>query len=313
VTRTLGAAPDPALHPAVAVGRRVGLLVTAESRIEVLEDGPKSTVFRLSPPSGVTKSFVLKRCAPGFGEIERAMYERVLPALPVGRLEYFGSWAEMDGTIWLALEDAGDAAPVLETPESRAQLTRWIANLHLEGARISRRELPDRGCGHFARRLRESRAHLVSRLESNENNHEERRILDDAVRRCDQLESVWPCLEAFCGRFPRTLVHGDFVEENLRVVNGRAPRLVPLDWEKAGWAVPAIDLVRVDPDPYYELTGDWLCSSQEELERLVAVGQIFRVLVHRWARKPIRKVAAYAARIESACDAAGFAIGKASS
>jgi aminoglycoside phosphotransferase (APT) family kinase protein len=118
---------------------------------------------------------------------------------------------------------------------------------------------------------------------------------------------VWPHLEAICERFPPTLVHGDFVEENLRVTaeNGHR-RLVPLDWEKAGWGVPAVDLVRVDVDLYYELAGEWLRSSRRELAELVLAGKIFRVLVHRWTEKSIGKAKRAEARLAKLMSDAGW-------
>jgi aminoglycoside phosphotransferase (APT) family kinase protein len=42
---------------------------------------------------------------------------------------------------------------------------------------------------------------------------------------------------------PQTLVHNDFAARNIKVRNGQAgTTLLPFDWEKAGWGIPAADL-----------------------------------------------------------------------
>ena len=278
------------VHPALAAAERMGLAVEAAARVEVIDETGKSAAYRvrLAEPRG--RSLVVKRCADGLGEVERMLYERVLPVLSVSRPQCCGSHEDADGVVWLALEDAGDDEPSLRTPASRAALTEWAATLHREGARLAGTGLPDRGPAHFRRRLDEARARLVSRLDAGGDDADDRDVLHRAVERCDRLVSVWPRIESICERFPRTLVHGDLVEENLRVTtrNG-SRRLVALDWEKAGWGVPAVDLVRVDADLYRELTQQWLACSREGLEQLVFVGRLFRVLVHRWTAKSIGK------------------------
>jgi aminoglycoside phosphotransferase (APT) family kinase protein len=138
----------------------------------------------------------------------------------------------------------------------------------------------------------------VSRLETGRNSSVDGAILERAIDRCDRLAAVWPRIEGICARFPDTVVHGDVAAENLRVVGvGSTRRLVPLDWEKSGWGVPAVDLVTADPGVYWQLTGGWLRTSREAFDELVSVGRIFGVLLHQWAAKSIGKAERTEARL----------------
>src|SRR5438309_2124780 len=72
---------------------------------------------------------------------------------------------------------------------------------------------------------------------------EERRQLHILQRLIDRLHSRWDSICGVCGNAPRTLVHGDLSGKNLRLCKTDAgPQIVALDWETAGWGLPAADL-----------------------------------------------------------------------
>lgn len=286
-------------HPAVVAAIESGLARPTPSSVDALLDSKKSAVYRLGWAEPHLAPVIVKRCTDGLGQIERLLYERLLPDLPIRSLRCYGSFEQERGRIWLTLEDAGDHEPSFESGRWREAATRFLAAIHAAGAGLDTGSgLPDRGPDHFANRLRAARAQLETRL-AGESDLDDRDILLRGIERCDVLESFWPRVEEICARYPRTLVHGDFVEENLRVVaEPRPERLVPLDWEKAGCGVPAVDLVRVVPDLYWRLTRRRLGGTRREFDELVLVGMVFRVLVHRWTGKSIRKARDAAARLD---------------
>ena len=98
---------------------------------------------------------------------------------------------------------------------------------------------------------------------------------------CDAVESNWGEIERFCEPFPRTLVHGDFQGKNVRVrTDGSGMSLLPLDWETAGWGVPAPDLETVDLSSYWNaVRHTWPQLCRENLERLASYGLLFRLMV----------------------------------
>jgi hypothetical protein len=284
---------------AFAFASQLGFSVDDSLHVEVLELGEKSTVYRLSWREPLPGSCVVKQCTHGSGHRERAFYEDVASELSISTLRYFGSREDVNGAFWLVLEDAGDTEPMLDSPDVRALLTEWVARLHLEGASLAVRDLPDAGPQHFAKRLLEAEGRLSARLADDDGlDHDDRDILERCVERCRELRGLWPRIEETCSSFPRTLVHGDLVEENLRLLPAPdGQRLVALDWEKAGCGVPAVDLVRVDPELYWEMACGWLGSTRGEFDRLVLAGRIFRLLTHRWAEKSIRKAERAEARL----------------
>ena len=83
---------------------------------------------------------------------------------------------------------------------------------------------------------------------------------------------------------PSTLVHGDFTGKNIRLQTDRQGLTVlAFDWEWAGWGTPVADLAQTQPGAdiyaYWEsVQAEWPAVELETLERLAAVGTIFRLL-----------------------------------
>jgi len=273
------------------VALELGVETGVDARVEMLQDAEKSSVHRLSWWGPQPRTCVVKQYRTAVGGYERDFYRHLAHRLSVPTLHCYGSVEAEDGLVRLALEDDGDRAPSFESPGSRALLTEWAAALHMGGTSIAAASLPDAGPDRYARRLADTTARLVSRLEIDELDEKDRAILERCLDRCRQVSSVWPDLEQVCRRFPPTLVHGDLVEENLRLrATPAGPVLIALDWEKVGWGAPAVDLVRVDPDLYWSRAQRWLGGTRAEFDQLVRAGLIFRVIAHRWAEKSIRKV-----------------------
>jgi aminoglycoside phosphotransferase (APT) family kinase protein len=116
---------------------------------------------------------------------------------------------------------------------------------------------------------------------------------------------------------PRTLVHGDFVPKNVRVRKARHGReLVAFDWETAGLAPPAADLVFLAKDTTWtreyqrRVASFWPAMSGADIDRLARVGTILR-LIHGvcwesrsfrylWIERAMRHMAAYEGHLREA-------------
>jgi aminoglycoside phosphotransferase (APT) family kinase protein len=110
-------------------------------------------------------------------------------------------------------------------------------------------------------------------------------VLEDVLAQLERLSPRWGELERACDGAPETLVHGDFVDHNARVLDAPAgPSFLAFDWEKAGWGVPAEDLASVDLHAYRASRGDRPALDPDALRRLAGAGRVFRCLVFlAWA------------------------------
>ena len=83
-----------------------------------------------------------------------------------------------------------------------------------------------------------------------------------------------------CDGAPSTLVHADFVAENVRVHSGpNGVSLLPFDWGTAGWGMPARDLVGLDVDAYRsEIQNTWPSLEIEAIRHLAKLGEICRLI-----------------------------------
>jgi hypothetical protein len=106
-------------------------------------------------------------------------------------------------------------------------------------------------------------------------------LLNAVATQCDIAESNWDKLESFCEPIPRTLVHGDFQEKNVRVRTSTSKSsLFPLDWEMAGWGPPAPDLETVDLPTYWTIARDiWPRLGREDVGHLADFGLLLRLLI----------------------------------
>ena len=68
-------------------------------------------------------------------------------------------------------------------------------------------------------------------------------LLTQIGRQCSIVSEKWGQLDDFCKTVPRTLIHGSFEANNMKIVEFEGHRSIILfDWERAGWGVPALDL-----------------------------------------------------------------------
>ena len=142
-------------------------------------------------------------------------------------------------------------------------------------------------------------------------------MLEALAADCDRLESRWSEVETICAVIPLTVVHGDFVPKNVGIWNTKLGlALWAVDWEHAGWGVPAADLAQftcrtVSPDlaAYGSVLRESLPGvADRALRDLAHCGIFFRLLLavswetplltfrpYRYLSHPVSSLATYQA------------------
>ncbi len=285
-----GRLPTPSDEVVIRAWRRAG--GPAPSAVEPLgkrrsRGNKKSVLYRLLGAGDRGAAVVAKLCRGQNAAHERRIYEKVLPALSIPLPRFYGAREEPEG-IWLFLEDGGATRCDRANPAHRLAAARWLARLHAAASRAALGELPDRGPAHYLECLRSGRRAIVENRENPAFEEAHRALLDSLVARCGELEARWGEIEAACASLPRTLVHGDFCVKNLHVRAGaEGLELFAMDWEMAGWGVPAADLYPSrHPKPPIADLGEygalmrqsWPDLDAAPLRRLLGLGRVFRNL-----------------------------------
>ncbi len=273
-------------HPAVAAWRGLAQDPPDPEHIEVLRQGKKSATYRLVGAGPGGASIIAQRSCMAKARIERIVYERILPRLPVTSPRYYGSRVEDSEFVWLFLEDIGRERFAVTDPSQRALAGRWVGLMHTAATHVAAvRDLPDGGPPRYLDHLRVDlqtiRANLANPALTLDDVATLRRLVSDLER----LEAAWAAVEHACTGMPSTLVHGDLQRKNLYIRDGAgAPALYVIDWETAGWGVPAADLTKIDLTTYWSaIRPSWPDVRLEDVRRLAVVGRIFLELVGiRW-------------------------------
>ncbi len=315
-------------HQAVKAWRQLQSDHREPSSIEILKHIRKSAVYRLNGIGPQGEAVIAKRCRKATANVERMIYEELLPRAPVLALRCYGFLKEPEGEFcWLFLEDAAGQLYSPQLPEHRALAGRWLAETHLTPVPPDlKARLPDRDLGHYLKLLRSSRATLLEHLAHNsEVSNDDAVVLHKTVTHCDVLESHWSKMESLCDGMPRTLVHGDFVIKNVRVQNGAAsPALLVFDWEFAGWGVLGTDLAQFvgsvaspDVNVYCSVLKRELPDlDARDLQAVAACGNLLRLVDeiqwatallgfggHRFLVKPVSTLRVYEAMLVAAMSA----------
>jgi aminoglycoside phosphotransferase (APT) family kinase protein len=269
-------------HPAVKAWQKLEPPRVEPESIHSLRRKPP--VYRLTGVGPGGSAVIAKRGRGAEGRVERTVYEEVLPHLPVTAPRYYGS-TEDEGGAWFFLEDVGEERYSELDAEHRALAARWLGLMHTSSTRLAgttdvAARLPDGGPGRYLHHLRSARAAILRNLSNPALTTEDVAGLEAIVSLHDLLEARWARLEEACDGVPSTLVHGDFRPKNAYLRRRPAAiDLFPIDWETAGWGVPAADLTRVDVTAYWEVVREsWAGLGLQAIQRLATVGQVFRAL-----------------------------------
>lgn len=280
------------------------------------------TVYRLerAGPRGGT---VMAKLSPEpTASIERFIYEQVLPHTGVTAPDYFGSVDAHDSFVWLFLDDVGSERFSGNEDAQRTAAGRWLGTLHSRAPDVpGAAELPDRGPRHYLECLRSARSGILENVTNPALRPPDVGVLRGTLVLLDAIEGDWASVEAFCAPISPTLTHGDFRSKNVYVSrDSSGVKLYPIDWETAGWGVPATDLAPargrvgrsdVDLTAYCEIVRDrWPQIDTSTARDLAFVGTLFRRLIAiRWAvqslsfpwlEKPIAELEAYRTQLEEA-------------
>ena len=231
------AAPDEVLdHPAVKAWLSLGGAKPRHVSVLKAKRFRKRGVYRLEGAGPGDSPVIAKVCKRKTGEVESAVYEHLLPGLPMPTLHYYGNVPYGDRQhSWLFLEDAGAEPYSPVEPEHRRLAAHWLASVQLHAAEFVRAsDLPNRGSRHHLVHLFNAREEITRQLRRQEAESDGTLVLEDLVSKLDLLESRWGELAAFCDTLPRTVVHGDFVPKNLRIMRNGRTGLAIFDWETAG-------------------------------------------------------------------------------
>jgi hypothetical protein len=284
-------------HPAVQAWHRVRPRAAAPRAVELVRRKRKSEVWRLTGAAGGAP-LIAKRCLGETAELERTIYSEILPRLPVSSIRCHG-WTAEPGSerCWIFLDDAGDVAFSKTDRSHRVLAARWLADLHTSarGAAAVER-LPERGPEHYRQHLRSGRDRILRYMPNPALTESDRHVLREILGQLQRVESHWAEVEERCAPLPRTLVHGDFRSNNVRIRSSRDRReVLAMDWEMAGVGIPGPDLMYVDVAAYREAIG----AGSPDVDAwspptLLKLGHLFRgalapidwkalSLSHRWA------------------------------
>jgi hypothetical protein len=286
-------------HPAVKAWAELGSGRFEPEQIEILKQKQNGAVYRLASVGPGNSAVIAKRCRHERAVIERAVYEEILPHLPMPTPHYYGCVEEEDNRFWwLFLEDIGDQRYSPFAEEHRALAAQWLGAMHTaaEGLRV-KALLPHRGPDHYLMYLRSARQAIPQIRAIPSLKATDQTILQNIVAMCEYLEAHWGQVETFCDHMPRTFVHGDCLAKNVHVRRTRAGlTIAPFDWGGAGWGLPATDLGQLGlpyrdlppthPDcaTYRSVVGDqWPSLDIQTIQQLANLGQMF------WSLKVISR------------------------
>jgi hypothetical protein len=308
-------------HPSVRAWRELEPRRVEPEQIEVLKGEKKSSVFRLAGVGPGNSAVIAKRCRQAIADVERAIYEDVLPDLPVTTPRYYGAVEEHDDAFsWLFLEDAGGENFSRRSDLHRSLAAEWFGAMHTAASGLAAAaRLPDRGPAHYLGHLQAARGNILRHFDNPALDAEDRDLLQKFVSSLDLVECDWSRVEALCREMPRTLVHGDIAGKNAHVRRDAGePILIPYDWEMAGWGVPAVDLLYTDLDVYAAVVADaWPGTDARILQDWLHVGNLLRgalapiswqspLLRYEWAHREMAGMKVFYPMLRDAIRATGI-------
>ncbi len=250
-------------------------------------------MYRLVGVDPECPAIIAKRSRLAKARTERAIYQEVLPHLPIPALPYYGYVEEEEedfGWLFLAYADGEEYSSLVQ--EHRALAARWLGLVHTSAARVAAAaRLPDRGPAYYLEHLRSARERILHNLANPMLTIDDGATLETVVGQFEVVVLRWSQVERLCERMPPTLIHGDFAPKNMRVRMGQAAAtLLPFDWGSAGWGIIAADLAQFGilanywPSPDLtvycsQVQTSWPHFTTQHAQALATWGKIFRCLV----------------------------------
>jgi ATP-binding cassette, subfamily B, bacterial len=278
------------LLPAVHAWEQLTGAHSSFSAVDVLKESKGTQVFRLRGEAPV-EDVVAKRRKRTKLEPERAVYERLLAALPVRPPRYFGHLDESEGEFGWLFTEYVEGEPVRVTDQRHlSALAEHVGGVHSGAASLEGlRDLPDRSLTFFYRQVESATAQLQLGIENETIGPCDRDVLEAHLDLLQGLHGAWDGLAHTMEHVPPTLVHCDLISSNTRIAgaNGDA-RVVVFDWEYCGFGTPAPDVAMLSGNPpslrrYVDALGGWGDLSFADVQALAEVGVVLRfVLAIGW-------------------------------
>jgi len=266
-------------HPAVLAWRTVESDGSIPECIEVFSESPNWLLYALRGAGPDGSTVFAKRRLASTATTERAVYERLLPSLPLATPRCFGC-VEDGAYVWLLLQGI-DGAPYDEgDPEHLATAGGWVATMHTAAMSLAHSTfLPEAGPDRYLAHLVQGRERLQQCLATRQSlDRAGRGIVEQNVETLNRVNACWPAIRARCKGAPITLIHADFRPKNVFVRSDGAG-FVAFDWETAGWGPPAADLTKIDVTAYWETARlVWTTLSLETVHEWTRIGYLFQLL-----------------------------------
>jgi hypothetical protein len=321
-------------HRAVLAWTQLGDPCTRPRSITVLKEPlsdreRKPAVYRLDGAGPSGEGVIAKRDFSSLAATERTVYERILPHIPVPGLGYYGSIDEQEGEFsWVFVQDAGQHAYMRHDPVHRAAAATWLGTVHVAAQRIEAAQgLPRRGLAYYQDNLHTACGLIRAYLDRARGPLPEREALQNILAYAGHLELSWGRLQHLCDALPTTLVHGDFVTQNIRLrVDPDGTAVLPFDWGWSGWGTPIVDLAQSVPGSTHAANPDlatywkvvrrnWPGLQLRTLEQSAQAGTVLRLLnaiywaaldlPYEWVEYPVSCLVIYEARLAEAIRALG--------
>jgi len=280
-------------HPAATAWRKFAAQTSRNlpARIELIQERPsKPAIYRIVGAGPEGGDIIAKRCGRGTATTERVIYEEILPQMPISAIRCYGSAPDEDERFsWLFLEDAAGEPFSAKDQEHRELAGRWLGLMQTCAAHIpaAAASLPDR-TGTFYSQLLHVAWEVTGDILTRETLEPHRAtVLIAVVSHCQQLTHAWSEVERLHDGIPLTVVHGDLGDQNARVRNGSVGKsLLVMDWEEAGWGIPAVDLAQFDGSTLEpDLTSYWSVVRQSwtgvtlgTVKRWAELGRLLRLI-----------------------------------
>jgi hypothetical protein len=261
--------------------------------VEPLQIEKQRSVLRLHLSEG-HPSVIAKRCPAKDAEREFVIYHDILPSFGIKGPEAHGLVCDdINQPCWLFMEEIGGRPYDSSSKTDRELAGEWLATLHAGTSKPpDHSKLGDRSADYYQPCVGKS----IELLEQHRDNPDLNKSGRDLLKRihdfCTVLDAHWPDIAAFCQSMPQTLIHGDFKEDNMKVVDTNGgPYIVVFDWANSGWGAPGLDLAKFtgygvapDLDHYLSISKRcWPTIDKASIVRLGYIGEIFRwVETIRW-------------------------------
>jgi thiamine kinase-like enzyme len=280
------------VESAFAAWRQMGNTGTPSTPVEVLKESRSIAVCRIHGVGHQGSAVIARRCSEAIARSECIVYEKILPALPMRSLLFYGSVTSEDKrSRWIFTEDAGGKKYNSARQTLRQRAGAWLAQMHVHGADqlYAGADLPDRSVSYFLEHLQAALASLSPHHDRPSLSRKDEATIEATLSLCALLKSKWDDFERLCTAIPTTLNHGDFASRNMRLAEDGS--LLVFDWEDVGWGPPTLDLIQSSPrafcdsaNPALSIYQSIMCERWPQLgtgvfDRLAALGRIFWYVV----------------------------------